>query len=745
MSYYAHSLECGSKDSWQLLADHLNSVGHLAGKYASSFNASNLAIIIGLLHDLGKYTKEFQSRLEGGPPVDHSTWGARLLLDSYSDLGNLLAYEVAGHHTGLPDGQTKDNLKRTSLAERIKASLPPLNETWKQEIALTPPEKLNLPEHFKPVPRRGMFQLSVLARMLFSCLVDADFVDTDNYYRRIEGRKLRETVLRPSLLHLRDILDVNIKKFKQDSDINIIRSKILHHVRGEASHKPGLFSLTVPTGGGKTITSLAFALDHAIAHDLKRIIYVIPYTSIIEQNAQVFREFFGELGEFAVLEHHSSFIDDPKKSFEAKEKRNLAMENWDVPIVVTTAVQFFESLFSNRPSRCRKLHNIAKSVIILDEAQTLPLKLLSPCIALIDELVLNYGSSIVLCTATQPALKVEQGFKDGFSNVHELAPNPNELYLKLRRTHVRHVGTLSDESLITLIKEHEQVLCILNNRRHARFIHEKISEEQECYHLSTLMYAKHRKEVLSKVKNDLSKGKPCRLISTSLVEAGVDIDFPCVLRSEAGLDSIAQAAGRCNREGKRTLKDSEVIVFSNKNKDWQPPVELKQYAQVFQSIARHFKDDLLSLEAVNNYFRELYWQKGENELDAKGLLHLLKCSSIDNLPFETLANKFRIIESVMYPIIIPFLPGTNQIAPEVNGIFNPFEYVPNFFRLFQPYLVQVPEHAYQSLRKSGAIQPLREEQYGNQFMYLVNHDLYRKDTGLSWDNPDFIKAENLVV
>jgi CRISPR-associated endonuclease/helicase Cas3 len=411
--------------------------------------------------------------------------------------------------------------------------------------------------------------------------------------------------------------------FRSDTEVNQLRAGILSHVRGQSAHEPGLFSLTVPTGGGKTLASLAFALDHAIAHGLRRVIFVIPFTSIVEQNAQAFRDAFGDLGEAAVLEHHSAYFDDPKSAPESKDKRKLAMENWDAPVVVTTAVQFFESLFADRPARCRKLHNIAGSVVILDEAQTLPLKLLRPCVTLLDELALNYRTSVVLCTATQPALNAEEGFLDGLKNVRELAPDPPGLYQQLRRVNVRHVGALDDEALTGHMRQREQVLCIVNNRRHARVLFESIADQPGAYHLTTLMCAKHRSAVLAEVRQQLKDGLPCRLVSTSLIEAGVDIDLPTVLRAEAGLDSIAQAAGRCTREGRRGHQDSEVLVFATANPDWAPPTELKQFAQAFRTVEPRYRDDLLAPEAIRAYFHELYWQKGAKELDAHDLLGML--------------------------------------------------------------------------------------------------------------------------
>lgn len=745
MAFYAHSAEENEKSEWQLLSDHLKSVGELSAEFARSFGASDMANVAGKLHDLGKYTREFQKRLEGGSRVDHSTWGAVVALKRYNQLGQLLAYTIAGHHAGLSDGRAGSTQKRTNLEDRLAANLPTLLDEWKREIDLPEANDVTLPSSFEPRSDRGMFQLSLLTRMLFSCLVDADFIDTDEFYRRIEGRPSRCTVPLPKLEQLRERLNEKLAKFKVDSDVNRLRADILSHVRNQAAQEPGLFSLTVPTGGGKTLASLGFALDHAITHRLQRVIYVIPFTSIVEQTAQVFRDAFGDMGEAAVLEQHSAFFDDPDKSPEARDKRKLAMENWDAPVVVTTAVQFFESLFADRPSRCRKLHNIAGSVVILDEAQTLPLKLLRPCVTLLDELALNYKASIVLCTATQPALREDQGFRNGLKEVRELAPNPPKLYEDLRRVRVRHIGSLDDKALTDNLRQRERVLCIVNNRRHARALYESIADQSGASHLTTLMYANHRRAVLEQVRKDLKDGKPCRLVSTSLIEAGVDIDFPTVLRAEAGLDSIAQAAGRCNREGGRSVESSETLVFATENSDWAPPTELAQFAQVFRSVVRSHADDLLSLKAVHDYFRELYWQKGDAELDAKALLKLLSDSGPDSLPLERLAREFQIIESSMKPVIVPFEPGTDQLISGVDQALSGLEYAPGLARFLQPYLVQVPQNAFKALRESGAIQPVAEERFGEQFMRLVNSDLYDQKFGLHWDDPVFLKAESLVI
>jgi CRISPR-associated endonuclease/helicase Cas3 len=744
MDFFAHSTNREDRADWQPLKSHLIAVGELAAGYASFFGADALARVQGQLHDLGKYTCDFQRRLAGGARVDHTTWGARIASELHdTDLGTLLAYGIAGHHAGLADG--RGGQLRTALTDRLASPLPVLQPEWRQEIELATGQ-LGLPRGFRIINRgeRGIFQLTLLARMLFSCLVDADFTDTNEFYRRIEAKRPRNTGDAPTLEQLRQRLEVKLSSFRADNDISRIRANILSHARGKAAEAPGLFSLTVPTGGGKTLSSLAFALDHAIAHGLRRIIYVIPFTSIIDQNAQVFRDAFGDLGEVAVLEHHSAFVDHPAFAPESKEKIRLAMENWDAPVVVTTAVQFFESLFADRPSRCRKLHNIASSVVILDEAQMLPLKLLRPCVMLLDELALNYRASIVLCTATPPALRVDDGFRDGLGNIRELAPEPKRLYEELRRVNIRHIGTLDDYALTEQLRRRDQVLCIVNNRRHARAAYESIADLPGARHLSTLMYPRHRRDVLQEVTQQLKTGQPCRLVSTSLIEAGVDIDMPTVLRAQAGLDSIAQAAGRCNREGKRPRENSEVLVFATANEDWNPPHELKQYAQIFHEVLRRYQHDLLSLEAIKAYFTHLYWQKGTGELDAHGLLALLRDRGrSDSLPFETLSSKFKFIETSTKPVIVPFVPGTEVVDADIEAIIGDLDDASGAARRFQPWVVQVPEKAYDSLYRCAAIQPI-SGRYGEQFMQLVNPSLYDACVGLRWDDPTFIEAEKTI-
>ena len=736
--YFAHSNENGSLDSWQPLAEHLLAVGSLAKDFASTFDVGELARVSGLLHDLGKYTQEFQNRLHGSPtPVDHSTWGARLAIERFgaSGAGRLIAYAIAGHHAGLANG--KGEGRRSSLEERLSQPLAALHDAWQQEVELPAPAQLLLPKLKEHSRDRRMFQLSFLVRMLYSCLVDADYLDTEAFYDRVERRTPRRNAAnRPDLTTLRSALDQHLSQFSSDKPINAIRSEILQHVRAQAVQAPGLFSLTVPTGGGKTLASLAFALDHAVRHGLQRVIFVIPFTSVVEQSAAVFRRALGQWGGSAVLEHHSAYADDTSHATEARDKINIAMDNWDAPIVVSTSVQFFESLFADRPAKCRKLHNIANCAIILDEAQSMPLKLLRPCVAALDELTRNYRSSVVLCTATQPALGA---FADGLRNVRELAPDPPSLFERLQRVNVVHAGILEDENLLTQLRAKPQVLCIVNNRLHARTLYQGLEDMPGSYHLTTLMCAAHRSKVLASVRAALRDGKPCRLVSTSLIEAGVDVDFPLVYRAEAGLDSIAQAAGRCNREGLRLSADSQVLVFANDA--WKPPAELSQFAGVAREALRNHQGNPLCPAAIELYFHLLYSQKGDVELDGPGLLALLTCSKPDSLPFDTVAQRFKMIESAQTPIIIPYDEAARQALDRLRFA----QGAVGIGRDLQRYIVQIPQRGYMELLKAGAIAPVDAKRWGDQFVVLTNEHLYHAEFGLSWDNPSFIEASALVI
>lgn len=711
--YYAHTDETDERNNWQLLQTHLEGVAHGAASFAAPFAAEDLALAAGLLHDLGKYSLKFQRRLRGeNIRVDHSTAGAQKAEKIYGRaLGRILAYVVAGHHAGLQDyGSPADE---GSLAARLNKKDIPDNRAYLKE-PLQWPDLSSFCLSLNTTTEQEGFSMAFFIRMLYSCLVDADFLDTEKY---CQPQKSTGRGGHPSLHQMQRRLALyleNITTRASETTINKARSAVLEQCREKANLPPGIFTLTVPTGGGKTLSSLTFALEHALCHQLKRIIYVIPFTTIIEQNAQVFRTAVGEEG---VIEHHSNFQYPEEKEGEwgrTGAKLRLATENWDAPLVVTTNVQFFESLFANRVSKCRKLHNLAQSVVILDEAQMIPTGYLLPSLAALVELAQNYGATIVICTATQPAL---ENLLPAVIKPVELAPKPAKLYDTFKRARVILLGKLDDVGLASKIKDLWQVLCVVNTRKHARELFLEIKDFSGAYHLSALMCPIHRSTVLDEIRERLAADKPCRVISTQLIEAGVDIDFPVVYRAAAGLDSIAQAAGRCNREGKR--KQGYVYVF------WPAEAGLPRgwfsRTATLGSMVLRQKQDPLSLQAVNEYFNLLYDVEGEN-LDRKGIMDMLEERKHElAFPFREIASQFRIIESPTEALIIPWDDSCQNLLERAKHTL----YLGGFARKFQPYVVQLYPEEFTQLVRAGLVASI-----GGVFYYLTDARLYDSLLGL---------------
>ncbi len=717
MDLYAHSKERIPPDGWQPLEDHLAEVAKLAGGMARVFGAEDWARAAGLLHDLGKGTPGFQQRLRGGPPVDHSSAGAQEAMAHFGpQVGRLLAYAIAGHHGGLPNGIEGETKK--GLADRLIKTLPPLlapppgglDEVRLDSLPLRPGGNCN-------------FAVGFFVRMVFSCLVDADYLDTEAYMDKDRSLQRPAYPILPGLdARLDGYLD-NLKAQANQAPLNQRRNEILQACLEAAAKPPGVFSLTVPTGGGKTISSLAFALKHALAHGQRRVIYAIPYTSIIEQNAAVFSEI---LGETALLEHHSNIPvpdQDDAKGYEAYQRARLACENWDAPLVVTTNVQLFESLFSNRPSRCRKLHNIAGSVIVLDEAQMLPREALLPCLEALGELARNYGCSVLLCTATQPALNDADTFRQARLEPREIAPRPQDLQEQFRRVEVvRHQRKMDNHDLAQALSEEERVLCIVNTRRQARELFEELRGQaagEGLYHLSALMYPAHRSQKLAEIREALKKSLACRVVSTQLVEAGVDLDFPVVWRAMAGLDSIAQAAGRCNREGK--LPGLGRLHLFEPAED-SPPFSLRAPIDEGRMILRKYKDPL-SLEAVHVFFENLFWRQ-KDSLDKKEVLRSLTAGA-KNLQFQfaEAAQNFRCFDS---PGEAVFVCPDDRLREEIIQGLKHGPHPGIFARRAQPYTVQVYPNQLRALENSGAIIRVGE----GLFPVLNDMSLYDDDLGL---------------
>lgn len=731
----------GKYDKPHLLLDHLIGTTFRAEKSADKFTATKLGKILGLFHDAGKASAAFQKKIrinsgydakqfagQSVPSAPHSDAGAQLLVHKYGpQLGKVAAYCVAGHHGGMPDGL---NTSERCLSKRLKRDVDPFKESF-DSLGLQLPEKL-LPSDFPLRQGSDGFTFAFLIRMLFSCLVDADFLDTEEYMEPEKGTQRESPVDFEKLEHKLNRYIENISKKKGGSPVSQDRSRILRGCQNAAILTPGFFSLTVPTGGGKTLSSMAFALRHAITYYKSRIIYVIPFTSIIEQNAQ---EFKNALGEEHILEHHAS-IDPNKESFRSR----LAAENWDAPIVVTTNVQFFESLFANKPSKCRKLHNIVNSVIIIDEAQMLAPDYLLPTLRTMQELVAGYACSIVLCTATQPALGKSDAFRDGLEQVREIISSPRKLYEKFRRVNVTIIAeSISDEELSEKLLDEKQVLCIVNTRKQTRELFELIGDEEAHFHLSTYMHAAHRSKVLQEIRERLDAGLKCRVVSTQLVEAGVDIDFPTVYRNEAGIDSIAQAAGRCNREG-NYVDGGRVFVFKSEKR---PPAGLlRQSADAGNQTARLHASDILSLDAVETYFSHFYWKRSKaNGLDKKCIIESANEDYNPNLnfPFESMAKDYCLIENNTTGIIIPCETNAELIEELRNG------YYPDrlIIRKLQRYMVQLRKEVLADLINAGAI----EDMFGDySILLLSNTSLYDdKKIGLNTEQSYNYDVESLII
>ncbi len=692
----------------QSIEAHLKGTGELAETFAAEFGAAANGKLCGLAHDIGKYSDEFQLRLRGGKKVDHATAGA---IECFKIKAAFEAVCVIGHHSGLPNVGHKDadtTESQTFFGRKLRAEqggIPDYRKNWNGHIAL--PQ-----DYFRPSGRG--FATAFYIRMLYSCLVDADYIDTETFMNGDAGRGNYEP-----LSALCDKLTAYISKWNNPTrEIDILRQKILNSCIEKASAPRGIFSLTVPTGGGKTVASMAFALNHAVANSMKRIIYVIPYTSIIEQNAKVFRDI---LGQENVVEHHSQVSHELSEDADELEYRSaLATENWDAPVIVTTAVQFFESLYANRSSKCRKLHNIANSVIIFDEAQMIPSNNLRPCVAAIAELVRAYNATAVLCTATQPAIDemlLEYSKKE---SVVELCPDVDGMFEKFRRTSFEKEGRLTTDELVSRLESQQQVLCIVNTRKFAQEVYEALPSEGR-FHLSTLMCPVHRKQKLDEIRERLKSGKTCRVVSTSLIEAGVDVDFPRVFREMAGLDSILQAAGRCNREGKRSAESSIVTVFESENK-------VNKLIAVNRDAAEEAVRDWIqpnNIQTIECYFKA-YRDLLRNDDKSEIMKAIKEGISGCQLPFKQIAERFRLIDENTFTVYISVGEGKELISRLREG-----ERSRELYRKAGMYSVSIYENHFNALINAGAAEP-----FGDDAAILTDLSLYSDEKGLATDVRD---------
>lgn len=685
---FAHSP--GETGKPQDLWEHLQQVANLTAAAASKLDARDMGYWAGLWHDLGKVHPHWQAYLRqgirsGGP--DHKGAGAVLALHYAPGLAPI----IAGHHGGLKDaGDIKSWLQARQRESYIQEALERARTCWP---GILPTGRILIPPHVNRDPLTGEF----FTRLLFSALVDADRLDTEAHASPSRA-VLREAQARTPAQLLEQLKQYMAKLSGHRTDpVGQARHRVYTAALEAADQAPGFFRLTVPTGGGKTLSGLAFALAHAARHGLDRVIVAIPYTSIIEQTADVYRRV---LGDEVVLEHHSSMEppEDPDNLTPTEVWASLAAENWDAPVVVTTTVQLFESMFSNLPSRCRKLHNLARSVIILDEVQTLPTTLLEPILDGLQQLVSHYGSSVVLCSATQPALG-ESPYLKGLPNVREIAPDPPGLFAALRRVEYELPAAVESwtwERVAEEMRKSRQVLTVVNTRADARALLDAL-DDPTALHLSTLLCGAHRRDVLAEVRRRLEHDEPCRLVATQVVEAGVDLDFPVVLRALGPLDRIVQAAGRCNREGRRPA--GRVLVF-RPAQGGLPPGPYRTATETTEMLLAQGPCDLHDPALYWHYFSILYQR---TELDIHDIQALRR-----QLRFATVAHRFRMIPEETVPVVVRYegptgarhLERLEALRSEAARSGTPGRW---FWRRLQPYLVQVPRHLLTRYQAEGLV------------------------------------------
>lgn len=706
----------------QTVKEHLINVGDIAKKFCEDYevpgtDASEYAKQVGLAHDIGKYSEAFYRKIENGEniSVDHSTAGAKELCNMKMVWG---AFAIAGHHGGIPNGI---DTTESSFVSRTRKNIEDYSE-YSEEIELNKVADTAF-------EREKEYENSFFTRMLYSALVDADFIDTEAFMSNGEVKRGEYD----SLKMLYNKLMKKIEPWRIDSDnkseIDKIRTVILEKCIRAGMGEQGLYSLTVPTGGGKTVSSLAFALQHAVTYNKKRIIYVIPYTSIIEQNVTVFRDI---LGNNNVLAHYSEALAKEEKSIDdikdinkrrkkqrEYEMHKLSIENWDAPVIVTTNVQFFESLYANRVSKCRKLHNIANSVIIFDEAQMIPLNYLKPCVKAIQSLVEYYKVTAVLCTATQPSL--DKYFLP--LKIYEIIPEYKKLFEKLKRTNIQPVEKMEEGVLINHIKQNYEALIIVNKKDTAHSLYKRIQEDG-VYHLSNYMIPIDKMRVLNKIKSALNNNDKCIVISTSLVEAGVNLDFPVVYREIAGLDSIIQAAGRCNREGKREVDKCVTYVFELEDSINE---KIHKNAIITHEIVEKY-GEYYDLQSIKAYF-EAIQALDDEYLDQKNIINSFK-NSLEGirLPFKRVAEVFHIIEDNTKMLIIPIDEEANQLVNEIERRKKEGESFMDSMRKLGEYSINIYNNQYDKLIEENISYEIFDG-----VAVLQKLDMYSNDKGFEYE------------
>ncbi|MCQ2247311.1 MAG: CRISPR-associated helicase Cas3' [Bacteroidaceae bacterium] len=692
--------------------EHSIGVAEMAKRFASEFGMGDFGYVMGMLHDKGKEKNEFQEYIQdvNGIP-GHKNWtqqgkthayvGGVIAKEILKSIYPLIGNPIMGHHRGLYD--------YTELMEEENKEIP-------TEVNIPSKENFpfSLPKWFSPSVLQPK-DFHHVERMLFSCLVDADYLDTErfmqpNQYALREGKN--------SLKELLPRLDTFLAKFGEPTtEVNKIRSEIQQRCLTTSGNPSGFYSLTVPTGGGKTLSSLVWAINHAIKHSKKRIIIAIPYTSIIVQTASVLRNIFGEEN---VLEHHSNTTLEEGRDSELINQMKLATENWNYPIIVTTNVQLFESMFSNKSSNCRKLHNICNSVLILDEVQTLPMDFLQPIVDTLDTYQRVFGVSVLFTTASLPVLEGNhQGVLRGLKHIEEIIPAEWKLHDRLRRVSIdiNKTPQTYDEIAQKLI-QHNRVLCIVNTRLDAKEIFDRLPDDGIRIHLSRMMCPMHLSEKIREMKEAIAnpENKIVRVVSTQLIEAGVDIDFPVVYRQEAGLDSVLQAAGRCNREGK--LPCCPTYVFSLTAEHALPKGYITQCNNARLNMGN--EHDWFSPEAMKKYFYQLYARI--QTFDKKDINHYLY--KMDELMFEKGALEFQLIDDTTISVLVNW-KGSLQLLNDLKQDGPSYA----LMKKLSQYSVNIRKFNFDKLLTSGCIEEVIEG-----FYVIKSEKQYNKHIGLISDN-----------
>lgn len=742
--YIAHVRQC-KNGNWEThsLEKHLRKVADLAKKFSEPSGSNDWAYLAGLWHDLGKYRPAFQAHIkrksgyepdahissERNSNTRHASTGAVHAVERLGYLGRILAYLIAGHHAGLPDFEI-DIAKGMALKEVLNKDKGLLQDALKEKIPndiILPTREPQLPSFVEPD------HLHLWIRMLFSCLVDADFLDTEQFMSPGKaGYRERNTSMEKLLSCFNKYMQAFQEK-KDKSPINSIRTQILETCREKARQKTGIYTMTVPTGGGKTLSSLAFALEHAVQHKKQRIIYAIPYTSIIEQTAEVFREIFRPLGK-VLIEHHSNT--EPDKHEDETSWSRLAVENWSAPLIVTTTVQLFESLYAARTSRCRKLHNLVNSVIVLDETQLLPPEKLRPIRHMIWALNQYYGVTFIMSTATPTGFDEQTSpfgrkLLEGIES-EEIINSPEQYYGKLKRVRFELPNNFDQhqswDEVAAELRECDSVLAIVNTRKDARVLWEKMPEG--TFHLSALMCAQHRSEVIGKIRDSLQNEKATRVVSTQLVEAGVDLDFPVVYRALSGLDSIAQAAGRCNREGK--LEKGKVVVFIPPT---APPKGLLAKAQNASiSLLCGYSGNIENLEAFRKYFSKFY---AGMKFDKKDVLEKLQQTADElQIQFRTAAHRFKMIDDEDTTSVFVRYDGKSKSLLSRLAKGEPTQ---GLLRKLQRYTVNLYKHQFEKMLYRGEI-----EETCQGFYVQSKSGFYDNQLGLFVEQPELNPEQSVI-